>query len=215
MKACRDKLKAIQQQVRAQARTAPPACPAPEPEPDFRALHADVRPLKPHGRVSHPSPRPKPYPRKTSPAPALTPELERELMRHLSGCFEPVELPQRHTRHGVPSATLQRLQDGHWPVVATLDLHGLDRDGAQSRLLVFLHQARTRGHCVRVVHGKGLGSSGEPVLKKMVRLWLQQHPHVLAFCEAPPDQGGAGALLVLLKRQFVDPDAISNPEKFR
>jgi DNA-nicking Smr family endonuclease len=50
------------------------------------------------------------------------------------------------------------------------------------------------------VHGKGLGSPGRtPVLKTKVQNWLIQKDEVLAFVQARGPQGGAGALLVLLK----------------
>ena len=53
---------------------------------------------------------------------------------------------------------------------------------------------------MRVIHGKGLGSpDGTPVLKTRVRAWLQERTQVKAYCEAPPAQGGGGALLVLLR----------------
>jgi DNA-nicking Smr family endonuclease len=54
--------------------------------------------------------------------------------------------------------------------------------------------------CVRVIHGKGLGSlNRQPVLKEKVMKWLTQRQEVIAFCQAPPFAGGGGALLVLLK----------------
>ncbi|MBU6503950.1 MAG: Smr/MutS family protein, partial [Burkholderiales bacterium] len=61
--------------------------------------------------------------------------------------------------------------------------------------------ARQQGlRCVRVVHGKGLGSPGKtPVLKSRVHGWLIQKSEVLAFVQARPAQGGAGALVVLLQ----------------
>jgi len=44
--------------------------------------------------------------------------------------------------------------------------------------------------CVRIIHGKGLGSIGkEPVLKEKVKRWLVQKDEVLAFCQAPPRDG--------------------------
>ena len=53
--------------------------------------------------------------------------------------------------------------------------------------------------CLRVVHGKGLGSPGrEPVLKSWVQRWLAQSAEVIAFAQASGPQGGAGALMVLL-----------------
>jgi DNA-nicking Smr family endonuclease len=53
---------------------------------------------------------------------------------------------------------------------------------------------------VRVVHGKGLGSPGKtPVLKAKVQSWLIQKNQVMAYVQARPVEGGAGALLVLLR----------------
>lgn len=50
-----------------------------------------------------------------------------------------------------------------------------------------------------VVHGKGLGSPGKaPVLKAKVHGWLIQKKEVLAYVQARPLEGGAGALMVLL-----------------
>ncbi len=61
--------------------------------------------------------------------------------------------------------------------------------------------ASKRGwRCVRIVHGKGLGSPGKtPVLKSKVQRWLVQKTEVLAFVQAKGSEGGAGALVVLLK----------------
>jgi DNA-nicking Smr family endonuclease len=54
--------------------------------------------------------------------------------------------------------------------------------------------------CVRIVHGKGLGSRNrEPVLKGKLRKWLALRDEVLAFCQAPAAEGGSGAALVLLR----------------
>jgi DNA-nicking Smr family endonuclease len=54
--------------------------------------------------------------------------------------------------------------------------------------------------CVRIVHGKGLGSRNrEPVLKGKLRKWLALRDEVLAFCQAPASEGGSGAALVLLR----------------
>jgi len=65
----------------------------------------------------------------------------------------------------------------------------------------YLRGAVKRGlRCVRVIHGKGLGSiNKEPVLKNKVRNWLTQKDEVIAFCQAKAADGGAGALIVLLR----------------
>lgn len=104
------------------------------------------------------------------------------------------------TRPGVGSDVLSKLRRGHWVIQAQLDLHGYRRDQAREALGEFLRHARRTGlRCVRVIHGKGHGSvNKEPVLKNKVRNWLAQKDEVLAFCQAKPADGGAGALVVLL-----------------
>ena len=93
-----------------------------------------------------------------------------------------------------------RLRRGHWAVQGQIDLHGLRVDEAREALGAFVRDAVRAGlRCVRVVHGKGLGSPGRaPVLKAKVHGWLIQKKEVLAFVQAKPLEGGAGALLVLL-----------------
>lgn len=105
-----------------------------------------------------------------------------------------------YTRDGVAPSVVRKLRRGHWVVQAELDLHGATREVARLLLADFLRLCLRRGvRCVRVIHGKGLGSKNrEPVLKGKVRQWLQQREEVLAFCQAPPAEGGGGALLVLL-----------------
>jgi DNA-nicking Smr family endonuclease len=95
---------------------------------------------------------------------------------------------------------VRKLRRGVWAIQAQLDLHGLRRDAARERLSEFLRAAGDeRLRCVRVIHGKGNGSPGrEPVLKAKVKSWLAQHAQVLAFTQARPAEGGAGALVVLL-----------------
>ena len=106
-------------------------------------------------------------------------------------------------RPGVPADVLTRLRRGQWAIQAQIDLHGLRRDEAREALAAFVRQALQRGQrCVRVVHGKGLGSPGrEPVLKGKVQRWLAQCGEVIAFTQAAAPQGGAGALVVLLERR--------------
>ncbi|NDY91518.1 DNA mismatch repair protein MutS [Ideonella sp. TBM-1] len=93
-----------------------------------------------------------------------------------------------------------RLRKGHWSIQGELDLHGLRRDEARDALAHFIHQSHQHSRrCLRVVHGKGLGSPGrEPVLKAKVQRWLAQREEVIAFTQATGPQGGAGALIVLL-----------------
>ncbi len=94
----------------------------------------------------------------------------------------------------------RKLRRGDWRIQGQLDLHGLRREDARQALGQFIKDAHGAGlRCVRVVHGKGLGSPGKaPVLKGRVQGWLIQKQEVLAFVQARPAEGGAGALVVLL-----------------
>ena len=76
-----------------------------------------------------------------------------------------------------------RLRRGDWAIQSEVDLHGMTRDQARACLADFLREAVQRGlRCVRVVHGKGIGSPGRlPVLKGKVRAWLVQTGDVMAF----------------------------------
>jgi DNA-nicking Smr family endonuclease len=101
---------------------------------------------------------------------------------------------------GVGPDVMKKMRKGHWPVQDELDLHGMNRDQARDALGTFLTKAQQRNHrCVCVIHGRGFGSRGqEPVLKSMVHSWLVQKG-VVAFCQARNNEGGEGALIVLLR----------------
>lgn len=104
-------------------------------------------------------------------------------------------------RPGVGTDVTQKLRKGKWAIQRQIDLHGLRSDEARTALGTFIREAHRQGiRCVRVVHGKGLGSPGKsPVLKDKVQRWLVQKSEVVAFVQAPPAQGGAGAVVVLLQ----------------
>ena len=103
-------------------------------------------------------------------------------------------------RPGIGPDVTRKLRRGDWSIQRQLDLHGLRRDDAREVLSLFIREAHKHGiRCVRVIHGKGLGSPGKaPILKSRVHSWLVQKTEVLAFVQAKPADGGAGALVVLL-----------------
>lgn len=170
------------------------------PDEEFRSAVADVEPLAPARRIA---PRPPAPP----PVPAQRRRDERAaLAESLAG---PVSVEDAldsgeefaYVREGFPRHALRKLRRGHWVVEAHLDLHGQTRAQAADSVAAFLAEATAAGRrCVRIVHGKGLGSPNrEPVLKAMLRKWLPRRDEVLACCQAPAAQGGSGALLVLLR----------------
>jgi DNA-nicking Smr family endonuclease len=86
-------------------------------------------------------------------------------------------------------------------VQAEIDLHGMTLAEARPRLEAFVRRsASSNKHCVRIVHGKGLGSGDRgPVLKAAVNRWLRRWDVVLAFTSARQVDGGTGAVYVLLQ----------------
>lgn len=158
----------------------------------FRQALEDVVPLKPDGRVL-----PTPKPIRTKDTPLNSPSIADDLSDYGAGDTAATE----YLSNGLNRMTLRKLRHGTWPPQDSLDLHGLNSDQSRKLLAEFLHQATQRGlRCVSVIHGKGWRSEGrDGILKVHTRHWLTQHAAVLAFCEAPPNAGGGGAVWVLLK----------------
>lgn len=107
----------------------------------------------------------------------------------------------RYRRPELGERTLRRLARGRYAVQAEIDLHGMTATEAEDALREFVDASLQNGHrCVRVIHGKGLGSGlGGPVLKVRVNRWLRRWREVLAFVSARQVDGGAGAVYVLLR----------------
>ncbi len=104
-------------------------------------------------------------------------------------------------RNSVSRKLMRELRRGKLAVQAELDLHGYTRADAHTELQDFIDECTDRNlRCVRVVHGKGLGSGPDgPVLKGAVNGWLRRWNEVRAFCPARTQDGGTGALYVLLR----------------
>jgi DNA-nicking Smr family endonuclease len=175
-----------------------------------RRLHAErtlfvraagaVRPIRGHRRVDLAPEQPPPI--------AVQQQLDeqRVLREAISDEFDASTLLDiddalSFRRPGIGTDVTRKLRMGEWSLQGEIDLHGLRREEAREALAAFVRDAHRRGwRCVRVVHGKGLGSPGKtPVLKSKVQSWLIQKNEVLAFVQARGDEGGAGALVVLLK----------------
>lgn len=168
----------------------------------FARAVGPVQPLADARRVHGHAPRPEPLPRqreadeRAALREALSDEVDVESLLLTDDGLS-------FRRPGLSADVVARLRRGQWAIQAQIDLHGLRRDEAREQLAAFVRQALQRSQrCVRVVHGKGLGSpGGEPVLKGKVQRWLAQCAEVIAFTQATRAQGGAGALVVLLERR--------------
>lgn len=108
----------------------------------------------------------------------------------------------RFHRPSVGRRTMRKLARGNFSVQDEIDLHGMTVAEAKPRLAEFIDRCARDGKlCVRIVHGKGLGSGERgPVLKQKVNRWLRQSDSVLAFVSTRQVHGGTGALYVLLRQ---------------
>ena len=164
----------------------------------FRQAMADVKPLLPQNRIEPDMLRP----------PVVARQLEldekavlKELMSPLS---DPADLETGeellYLRPGHQPRLLRRLRRGRYSVSDMVDLHHMDKATAHTVLLDFLAHSVKAGHgCVRIIHGKGLRSRNEPILKILTRRILSRHSSVVAFASCRPIDGGTGAVNVLLK----------------
>jgi len=157
-----------------------------------------VRPLK-QDRIAPPR-------KKRKPVPEQTLRDQREVIASLlSDDYEPADVETGeellYSRPGLQHSVMRKLRRGQYAIEAQLDLHGNTVPEARERVSTFLRDMQAQGkRCVRIIHGKGKSSEGKlPVLKGKVNAWLQQWNQVLAFCSARSNDGGTGAIYVLLR----------------
>lgn len=81
------------------------------------------------------------------------------------------------------------------PIEDSFDLHSFLPRDVPSVLSDYLSEAQERGwREVRIIHGKGRG-----VRRAEVRRFLAANSLAADFFDAPPERGGSGATIVLLK----------------
>jgi DNA-nicking Smr family endonuclease len=178
----------------------PPAAEDADEETLLRDALKGVAPLRDPGRASlqRPPPAPIPVQKLREDELVLQDSLSDQMPMEI-GLESGEELV--FLRNGLSNQILKKLRRGYWATQDHLDLHGLRTEEARTLLVSFLNDALKHGlRCVRIVHGKGLRSrNAEPVLKRKMGNWLGQRDEVLAFVQARAEDGGGGAVMVLLK----------------
>ncbi|MDH3351057.1 MAG: Smr/MutS family protein [Gammaproteobacteria bacterium] len=166
----------------------------------FRRAMSDAKPLRSEERVHPPKRKPTPKARfaRAEEKAVLRETLEADIDTMERGNADSM----RFHRQSVGRRTMRKLARGKFSVQAEIDLHGMTTAEAKPRLADFIDYSARQGLlCVRIVHGKGLGSGHRgPVLKNSVNRWLRKWDTVLAFVSARQVDGGTGALYVLLQR---------------
>ncbi|MBR4437167.1 MAG: Smr/MutS family protein [Spirochaetia bacterium] len=101
--------------------------------------------------------------------------------------------PEQPQQHSVSAKKL--------PVDGTLDLHGLTSAEAENKLKVFFAKAKNAGwRKVIIIHGKGIHSKEEPVLKKVVMDFIENSPIAGSHGIPGASEGGSGAVWVAIKK---------------
>jgi DNA-nicking Smr family endonuclease len=107
----------------------------------------------------------------------------------------------------VHPALTEYLHRGRFSVQSHIDLHGLNVYAAREAFDAFMRESLSHGkRMVLIVHGRGLSSPADPVLKSKVCRWLTRgtwRKWVMAFSSARACDGGAGATYVLLRQRSV------------
>ena len=128
----------------------------------------------------------------------------RDLVKYGKG-FDVADTPEyiEGTGYNVHPKVARRLHRGDYSIQASVDLHGLVVEDAKEVFEKFLKWAVLTGKTgILVIHGRGLSSPSEPVLKKKVVEWLTRGPWrkwIVAYSSARGCDGGAGATYVLLR----------------
>lgn len=183
---------------------------APAPVADdatlFRHAMSGVNELEASARERVERPTPTAEPRAPSPEDAETLAVLSDLVSG-AGAFDISETREYVEGHvvGLDPRLVRRLRRGDFAWQAHIDLHGMTAAPARAAVERFVVGSVRDGlRCLLVVHGRGLNSKDQvPVLKEQMKSWLargQIGRHVLAFTSARPQDGGAGAMYVLLRR---------------
>lgn len=81
------------------------------------------------------------------------------------------------------------------PIEDAIDLHAFAPREVTAAVEAYLEAAAEAGFReVRLIHGRGTGYQ-----RDRVRALLARHPGVVSFADAPPERGGWGATVVILR----------------
>ncbi|MGZ3579519.1 MAG: Smr/MutS family protein [Syntrophales bacterium] len=171
----------------------------------------DVKPMQGDKRAANKIKNRPPEDVKESPEAAIVGQLT-NLVKYGEG-FVISDTPEyiEGTGYDVHPEFAGRLHRGDFSIQAHVDLHGQSVAEAKKTFEEFLNGAVKLGkRAVLIIHGRGLSSPGEPLLKNNVREWLTRghwRKWVIAFSSAQSYDGGAGATYVLLRQRPVSKHA--------
>lgn len=167
-------------------------------------LGEDVKPLPTHDKVRHPQQR--------APLDPLQARLRRQAAEQETEQADPfrdseyVEMLNpddvlSFRRPGVQHGVFRKLRLGQYQSDARLDLHRTKLNEARRNVYQFIKDCLANQiRCCQIIHGMGRHSQPPALLKSHVNAWLQQMPEVMAFYTSTQQDGGFGAVYVLLRK---------------
>lgn len=168
---------------------------SPDDLAEFRNYAKDIKPLTQNSHT--------PVPRKKSTKKIkIKKEIEIDIKLSDSQYFPEITSDEiiEFSRPGLQHKILRQLKQGQFPIETVLDLHGMTSQQASAALIQFIdHCQKQNFRSVKIIHGKGRRET-LPILKNKINQWLRQLPMILAFHSAKPNDGGAGAVYILLKK---------------
>lgn len=167
----------------------------------FRKAIGSVRKIKkPADRVQHPRPKLKLKIRQALREDANFQDLMSDDTSWIN--TDPTS-EMRFIRDGVPRKLLSALIQGKFAPDDVIDLHGLTASEARDELQNFLYHALKQNlFCVKIIHGQGNSSKGDPVIRGLIERWLKLQIDILAFANPPQKRGGRGVTLCVLRAQI-------------
>jgi len=170
----------------------------------FKEAMKGITPLKSSNRIVHASNK-KNIKKRTKPHPDdTTPQTLKPYIAHQPDVT--AECILSYQKPGLDPKLLKQLTSGKNAIQLTIDLHGETEASAEQTLIEAWQHAEAQAlRHLLIIHGKGKQSVGNTaILKSLVNRFLLSMPNVLAFCSAKPQDGGTGAVYVLLKRKRGD-----------
>lgn len=174
--------------------------PKPLNEEDHDLFARAIGPVRPVKQTHAPSNKPRPAP---VPLQSILDEA-RVPFELIDSTIDParIEVGEElsYLKDGHSPNLLRKLKRSQFSVADEIDLHQMTATVARAAVTQFLAESKRAGrHCVKIIHGKGLrSSSAGPVIKRLVDSMLRRRADVLAYASAKANDGGTGAVIVLL-----------------
>ena len=169
---------------------------------ELEMINLGVKPLTGQKKL-HDSGPPKPEPNNNNTNAADLQVLNESMAEDPNNSLVAIEDGDELCKPGLKMRDFAKLTQGKIHRQDSVNLRGYTAEESKQRLKSFLADSINSGfRCVKIVHGKGMNSpDGISVIRQQTQTILNQNKFILGYCRAKPNDGGAGAKYVLLKKR--------------